>query len=281
MLAQHRAIIEAALQLQEFQHPANLPLRHLVLEGETSFRDHFTGAAAARLLAEMKTRVPGDILGDLVRANGLRELIEDSDVSVEVAQELQTIVAQHFAGLPDSTAFRARSSSSVEDIEGFSGAGLYDSNTFYLHPDLAPAEDKKKHLLRALKKTWASYWSAEAFEERRRAGIDHLAGNMAILIHPRFDDPLERANAVATFSRRRIDGVTHDLLEVNVQAGAVSVTNPDGSALPEVDQVSLGSNMLTPLIGRIQSSTLAGANKAIWSDAQLLDIFRKVCSSLS
>ena len=41
------------------------------------------------------------------------------------------------------TALRFRSSSSVEDIEGFNGAGLYTSYTGYLHPELL--KDVKDH----------------------------------------------------------------------------------------------------------------------------------------
>lgn len=55
----------------------------------------------------------------------------------------------------------------MEDIEGLNGAGLYDSNTGYLNAAAQPDPDDQKQTLEwALKKTWASYWSAEALSLR-------------------------------------------------------------------------------------------------------------------
>jgi hypothetical protein len=88
---------------------------------------------------------------------------------------------------------------------------------------------------------------------------------MAVLVHARFDDPLELNNGVATFTLlptvNRSDGAsgTSDLAQVriNVQLGDVSVTNPDptSAALPEVVEVRIASDGSLDIV-RVSSSTL-------------------------
>jgi hypothetical protein len=81
----------------------------------------------------------------------------------------------------------------VEDVEGFNGAGLYTSYTGYLRPEAqADPDDRDNTIESAIQKAWASYWSFEAFEERRAEQIDHLSGAMGLVVHARFDDDLER-----------------------------------------------------------------------------------------
>jgi hypothetical protein len=97
---------------------------------------------------------------------------------------------------------------------------------------------------------------------------------MGIAVHARFDDPKERANAVMTswwsdypetFSRR---------LVINVQKGALAVTNPGGtSERPEIDEVVLGPNAATPTISRIQRSSLSTDEEPwLFTDAELLHL---------
>ena len=72
---------------------------------------------------------------------------------------------------------------------------------------------------------------------------------MGVLVHARFDDPKETANGVLTLTLSR----TGVRMEVNVQLGAVSVTNPDptSNALPEVDVYENGQ------VSRIRPSSLS------------------------
>lgn len=115
---------------------------------------------------------------------------------------------------------RCRSSTNNEDLEGFNGAGLYDS---YTH---RPGEGR---LSRTVRQVWASLWNLRAYDEREFHRIDHFGAAMGVLAHPNFDD--EAANGVA---------VTKNPYEpnwpgfyVNVQVGESLVTNPDPSATPE------------------------------------------------
>ena len=216
---------------------------------------------------------PGTLLGDVMAAGGLKRQIRDLGLDPGVAAALDEALAQQLAPLSASQGLRFRSSSTAEDVQGFNGAGLYDSNTGFGQP---PAEAAGRTYGWALLKTWASYWSFEAFEERRRAGIDHLDGRMGVLVHPRFDDPLEDGNAVVTTFVMRTDAGLHQTMIVNAQPGAHSVTNP-GSG--EVAQAEL--DRLEGLVGgavtieRSQLSELAGGAE-VFSEAELLLIFEQV-----
>src|SRR5690606_6460055 len=112
-----------------------------------------------------------------------------------------------------------------------------------------------KSVERAIKRAWASYWGAEAFEERQLARVAHLSGHMGVLVHARFDDDSEISNAVFTYTLLPpgLDDV--GVLEVNVQRGALSVTNPPAgnAALPEVDVVRLRAGESVPVIERLAS----------------------------
>ncbi len=59
-----------------------------------------------------------------------------------------------------------RSSTNAEDLEGFNGAGLYDT---------VPNVKTRAQLADALRRVWASLWNFHAVEERTVFGIDHRA----------------------------------------------------------------------------------------------------------
>jgi Pyruvate phosphate dikinase, AMP/ATP-binding domain len=66
-----------------------------------------------------------------------------------------------------------RSSTNSEDLPGFNGAGLYDTQ-----PNIVG----KKALARALKEDWASLWNLRAVDEREAFGIDHHQVYFGVLI---------------------------------------------------------------------------------------------------
>jgi len=66
-----------------------------------------------------------------------------------------------------------RSSTNAEDLEGFNGAGLYDT---------VPNVKDKKALGEALKKVWGSIWNFHAVEERTLFAIDHRACVAGVLV---------------------------------------------------------------------------------------------------
>ena len=110
---------------------------------------------------------------------------------------------------------RFRSSTNAEDIEGFNGAGLYDSKTGIVG-------DSVKTVEKAIQKVWASVWNLRAFQERDYFRIDQRQVAMGVLVHRSF--PNEAANGVAitkNLYRERDAGFV-----INVQIGEVSVVSP-------------------------------------------------------
>ena len=125
---------------------------------------------------------------------------------------------------------RCRSSTNNEDLEGFNGAGLYDSFTH---------RADEGDLVKTVKQVWASLWNLRAFDEREFHRIDHLSAAMGVLVHPNFDD--EVANGVAV-TKNPFDP-NWDGFYINVQVGESLVTNPDPNATPDELLVSaIGPN---------------------------------------
>jgi pyruvate,water dikinase len=156
----------------------------------------------------------------------LRKQIKKADPPAGVARKLAELQAKFEPG----RGIRCRSSTNNEDLEGFNGAGLYDSFTH--RPD-------EGDLVKTVKQVWASLWNLRAFDEREFHRIDHLSAAMGVLCHPNFDD--EVANGVAV-TKNPFDP-NWDGFYVNVQVGESLVTNPDPNATPDELLVSaIGPN---------------------------------------
>jgi hypothetical protein len=246
-------------------------LRFLALEGAERFQERFPSDRDERLAKSyLNPRAIGPI-AEVVREGGLRRMIRKAPLPASVRAELERVVVPHFATYSKEQGLRFRSSSTVEDIEGFNGAGLYVSSTGFVEPRKAQGKlEKRASLADALRKTWASYYGAEAFEERRDYGIDHLAADMAVLVHARFDDALEQSNGVFTFTLGGPEGAE---LSVNVQPGAVSVTNPptDRPVTPESTRVRRRGSELA--VERVSLSSIGRAGVNVLSDAELRDLY--------
>lgn len=117
---------------------------------------------------------------------------------------------------------RFRSSTNVEDLAEFSGAGLYTSTG----ANLDEGEDR---IADAIRVVWASAWNLQAFVERDFYRVEHGKVRMGILIHPAFEKELANGVAVTIneFAQNR------PAFFINSQVGEVSVTNPTGQAIPE------------------------------------------------
>ena len=228
---------------------------------------------AARL---SKYSYPPNVAQLIVELAAIRDLIEDS-TSFTPAQQ-QSIVAALLGRFNPQTKIRFRSSTNVEDAENFTGAGLYDSYSGCLADDLDgdgngpsicdPSENNERGVFRAIRKVYASFYNDNAVLERLRHSVDESKVGMAILVHYSAPDPTEMANGVATINYGfRTTNSSVYAGEMVTQKGAVSVTNPDGTALPEVIGLSrhLGDIYLTTR----QGSTLVpfGA-RVLSSDAE-------------
>ncbi|MBN2683914.1 MAG: hypothetical protein JXR40_01425 [Pontiellaceae bacterium] len=170
--------------------------------------------AAATMMCD-----PAFKTNETVRAEALKDF-RDRIRAAYLLPDQMRLLSDVQSKFPPDTRIRCRSSANVEDLEGFNGAGLYDSKTH------KPSEG---HLSKTIKQVWASNWTFRAFEEREFYRIDHLKSAMGVLCHPSYRD--EQANGVA---------VTKNLFNpdwrgyyVNVQAGESLVTNPDEGAVPD------------------------------------------------
>ncbi len=148
--------------------------------------------------------------------DALRKQIKKADPPPEIAQAISELQARFPAG----QGIRCRSSTTNEDLEGFNGAGLYDSFTH---------RSDEGDLAKTVKQVWASLWNLRAYDERDFHRIDHLAAAMGVLVHPNFDD--EVANGVAV-TKNPFDPNWPGFY-VNVQVGESLVTNPDPNATPD------------------------------------------------
>jgi pyruvate, water dikinase len=186
-----------------------------------------------------------------------KERVRRGDVPEEIAERL----AELHERFGEDVAIRCRSSTNNEDVEGFNGAGLYDS---YTH---RPDEGK---LEKTVKQVWASLWNFRAFDERDFHRIDHMRAAMGLAVHRNFDD--EVANGVA---------VTKNPYEpawpgfyVNVQVGESLVTNPDPNATPDellISQIGPAGEWETQYIRR---STLTSDGDPVMSEGHLDELRR-------
>lgn len=104
----------------------------------------------------------------------LRAEIEQMPLDAAFASQLQ---ARWTSQLQQAGVF-VRSSSSSEDLPGFSGAGLYTT---------VPHVKGEAALQDAVRKVWASVFNFEAWEARRAAGIAQDAVAMAVLVQKAVD----------------------------------------------------------------------------------------------
>jgi len=275
---EHMATLDGQLDaiLADPEFAGSARIRYLMLEGPAAFAGSYPAPQDRAFAERYGARHPaGSVIGDVLRSGGLKALVRSSPIDAAVLAAIRAALVGQHGRLHPSQGLRFRSSSTVEDIEGFNGAGLYESNTGFLHPELQVVEkDRKKSVEWAIKATWASYWGFEAFEERNRENVEHRSGGMAVVVHPRFDDDHELANGVATFTILPDEDSDAAAMVLNVQSGAVSVANPDQAlgALPEVILVHRGRSGALR-IQRLSSSNLLEAGEQVFSDSQVTELF--------
>ena len=192
------------------------------------------------------------------RLKEFRKKIKDTGILPGwMLDELRSMQESFVEGTP----LRARSSTNNEDLEGFNGAGLYESYTHY--PD-------EGHFAKTAKQVWAGLWTYRAFEERDFWRIDHLTASMGILVHPNFQD--ESANGVGVTKNIYIPGPGWDGHYVNVQKGENLVTNPEPGSVAEeyiIANLGFGSNYE---IQYIRSSNLIDSDQRILTRREALKL---------
>ena len=152
-----------------------------------------------------------------IRDEQLRQLRTDMEAAPVNADFEQMLLQKIAADYPVGLRMRFRSSTNAEDLDGFTGAGLYTSKS-------GDPNDPAFPVLDAVRKVWASVWFFRAFEERSYRGIDHKAVGMALLVHQSF--PEEEANGVALTDNPFDKSGADPAFYVNVQYGDESVVLP-------------------------------------------------------
>jgi hypothetical protein len=188
------------------------------------------------------TRYPSTDMRGLSRdLAAVRNLLENSNLA-QFNPEIQAAVidALQDFGFDPNEKIRFRSSTNVEDSEQFTGAGLYESYSGCLADDLDEndtgpcacdaSDGVERGVFRAIRRVFASFYNDNAFLERLKYGIDETDVGMALLVHQSFPDEIELANGVATLDK---SGGPNWSANIVSQKGAVSVTNPPASAVPE------------------------------------------------
>ncbi len=197
-----------------------------------------------------------------LQLKAFRKQIRHAVVPESLADKLMEMTLN----VPRRTPLRCRSSTNTEDLEGFNGAGLYDS---YTH------RPKEGHIGNTLKQVWASLWNYRAFEERDYYRIDHFATAMGVLVHPNFDD--EKANGVALTKNPYDSGWGGAY--INVQVGEDLVTNPEKGELPDEILIMQTTTAEDPL-GQsyetiyIRQSTRVAAGKHVLTQRQIEHLTR-------
>jgi hypothetical protein len=149
---------------------------------------------------------------------GFQHLVRNAAIEPRFAASLDARVGEIFG----AAQVRLRSSTNVEDLSQFTGAGLYESVSAY-----ATGNRRASSQIRTV---WASVWAFEAFEERALWNVEQRAVRMGVAVNPARDD--EQTNGVLITQDIDMPGSVG--MYVNVQAGEISVTNPPSGALPEM-----------------------------------------------
>jgi phosphoenolpyruvate synthase/pyruvate phosphate dikinase len=149
-----------------------------------------------------------------------------------------------------------RSSTNAEDLEGFSGAGLYESI-------VVPANPSPGQVADALREVWASVWLQRAFEERDWYRIAHRAVAMAVLVQPMVEDAVATGVAITGNPFKR----GQEAVFINTQWAGTSVTGALGDQVPEQYLVATWTGVCEPEL--ISRSSLAGG-APILSEDELL-----------
>jgi hypothetical protein len=185
----------------------------------------------------------------------LRDSIENAPLDADFEALLYAKLNTKFA--PGSQV-RFRSSTNAEDLDGFTGAGLYISEGGNM--------ERPKSIRNAIRIVWASVWFFRAFEERSYRQIDHKSVGMALLVHRSF--PNEEATGVAItaniFDKSGMDPAYY----INVQYGDGSVVLPD-AAVTSDELLYYFASEGQPIEYRAHSNVLPTGKVSALTDAQV------------
>ena len=214
----------------------------------------------------------------------IRTLIQNTKVPEAMIREMKRVILDD----PNSPIHHSknpilllRSSTNSEDMDGFSGAGLYNSTALQLYDADATGKltlrkwaDIEKDLRKKIPYVYSSVWNERAFQERewyQINGRQHLDIKAGIAIHGGFNGTVEEgkigetANGVA-ITTNIYDPSDRSKIYINGQHYGLSVTNP-----PSADELAkyggnVGDRYLTEevLVTNFVSSPEENLKPDVW-----------------
>jgi pyruvate,water dikinase len=135
-----------------------------------AYRRFVGEAGLAERIAELLGRADYE---DVEAFEAITARIRKEIVKAELSAELKGQVSRAYASLPPGSYVAVRSSGTAEDLAGASFAGLHDT---YLDVRGADA------VLDAVKRCWASMWTARATHYRNNARVEHASARIAVVV---------------------------------------------------------------------------------------------------
>ncbi|MCA1633186.1 MAG: PEP/pyruvate-binding domain-containing protein [Acidobacteria bacterium] len=149
------------------------------------------------------------------RLTQMRARLQAGTLNEKLREELRRKVRAEYAG----KGLFVRSSSNVEDLPNFSGAGLYDT--------VANVKEEEK-LFEAVKTVWASLWNFQAYEARERANVDHSKAFMAVLIQ----EGINAESAGVMITTDPFDADNRGAIYISAKRG-IGIKVVEGKKIPE------------------------------------------------
>jgi pyruvate, water dikinase len=195
-------------------------------------------------------------------------------VALETAMQAAPVNAELLAAIEarlndqfPETRMRFRSSTTAEDLAGFSAAGIYRSRP-------GAVGDPKRRIEDALRSVWSSAWTFRAYEELTWVGIDPREVAMGILVNPSYRN--QTANGIA-ITANLFDPAPggEDAFYLNVQLGDVSVALPPASAIYPDQVIYFFYHQGQPAT-YLTTSNLVSRGDTVLSRAELFDLGRQL-----
>jgi phosphoenolpyruvate synthase/pyruvate phosphate dikinase len=202
-------------------------------------------------------KIPGDLLKNTTSdsVDLINKAIIDTEIDPDFLAEIKKVLLEKN---PNNKPWILRSSTNAEDLVGFNGAGLYNSEILH---------DSSK-LKEVIKRVWASVFSPKAYQERDLFKIEHDQVGMAILCQPLISDKIIAKGVAMTWSNIHPD---FGSFLVNVQNSKGDVT--DSSGVPEQIVLYVNDTILVQeVISR--SNLMEKGQKHILDEDQLFKLWK-------
>jgi pyruvate, water dikinase len=187
--------------------------------------------------------------------------LQDTIMKTPLDPDFESTLEERVTEVFGDTRIKFRSSTNCEDLDGFTGAGLYTSAS-------AELGDPTRLVADAVRTVWGSVWRYRAFEEREYRGISHAEVGMALLVNRAFPD--EEANGVAVTANPFDPEGVEPGFYVNVQKGGDSVVLPDAGVTS--DQFIVNYEMTGQPISYLAHSSLIPESDTVLTRGQVEEL---------